>query len=118
MVYILFYVDLALLLVIRVCISEDLFLANLGKIRENMLNKMICHKLLLCKGCKVNIAFRGRLGVSAVKVPRVSSQWQFTKNITVCFQISIMKNNLVGSHVFLLMTNELVLFKHNKYSFW
>ena len=53
MVYILFYVDLALLLVIRVCISEDLFLANLGKIRENMLNKMISHKLLLCKGCKV-----------------------------------------------------------------
>ena len=117
MVYILFYVDLALLLVIRVCISEDLFLANLGKIRENILNKIICHKLL-CKGCKVNIAFRGRLGVSVVKVPRVSSQWQFTKNITVCFQISIMKNNLVGSHVFLLMTNELVLFKHNKYSFW
>ena len=110
--------DLALLLVIRVCISEDLFLANLGKIRENMLNKMICHKLLLRKGCKVNIAFRGRLGVLAVKVLRVNSQWQFTKNITVCFQISIMKNNLVGIHVFLLMTNELVLFKHNKYSFW
>lgn len=52
-----FYVNLVLL-INRIFIPVDLFLANSEKMRKYVRSKMICYKSLLPEGCTVKIAFR------------------------------------------------------------